>query len=130
MLIQAYPKGLAYHKAIFFDTEEGKYYNARTDIYLDTEDVKYYNLRPPELVNTDKPLRDDYFITWDRSDSIREAVFEAIDRVNKSIRPSSDLSQDYEIAKTKLAQEVVDICKSLCPTQIWSNQSVVSDRQD
>ena len=126
MLIQAYPKGLAYHKAIFFDTDEGKYYNARTDIYLNADDVKYYNLRPPELVNTDKPLRDDYFVTWDRSDEIKQAILRSIKAIN-SIYQTVNL---HDEPAERLAGAVVEICKSLCPTQTSNNQSDASTQTD
>lgn len=128
MLLQVYPKGHQWHKAIFFDTEERQYYNARTDIYFDNDDILHHKLRPIELVDAIPILQGDdyYFTNWDRSQSIKSKTLEAIGKIN-SIYPTASI---YDEPAERLAEEIVLICKSLCPTRTWSSQSDVSTQTD
>ena len=130
MLLQVYPKEHRWHKCIFFDTDEKQYYNARTDIYLSQDDILCYKLRPIELIGLIDPtinnLQGNFFTVWDRSNTIRDKVLDAITRISR-IYPSTNI---YDEPAERLALEVTGICKSLCPTQTWSSQSDVSAQQD
>lgn len=126
MLLQVYPKSHPWHKSVFFDTEEKQYYNARTDIYMDNEDILYNNLRPIELVNIPIPEIEDYFLTWHRGDSIKMKVLDTIGKINRIYSTANIYDEPAEI----LAEEVVLICKSLCPIQTWSSQSDASTQTD
>jgi hypothetical protein len=121
MLIQVYPKGHQWHKSIFYDTDERQYYNAKTDIYLANEDVFYNKLRPIELIDTPlNPQDDTYFTRWHRGESIKTKALEAINKITRlSDQPAE-----------RLAEEIVLICKSLCPTQTWSSPSDASTQTD
>lgn len=127
MLLQVYPRNHQWHKAIFYDTIEGQYYNARTDIYLNDDDIFHHKLRPTELiVITPIPQDDDYFVSWHRGESIKMRVLDAIGKIT-SIYPTANI---YNEPAERLAEEIVLICKSLCPTRTWSSQSDASVQQD
>lgn len=127
MLLQVYPKRHQWHKAIFFDTDENQYYNARTDIYLSEDDILAWSLRPIELIESSPiPQEPDYFTRWNRSDSIKQAILKNIRVINR-IYPTVNL---YDEPAERLAEGIAELCKSLCPTQIWSSQSDASDQQD
>jgi hypothetical protein len=125
-LLQVYPKSHPHHKCIFFDTDEKQYYNARTDIYFDDEDILYSNLRPIELINTSIPQDEDHFTNWHRGEVIKEKALDAIRKIGR-IYPTINI---YDEPAERLAEEIVLICKSLCPIQTWSSQSVASTHQD
>lgn len=127
MLVQVYPKNHQLHKCIFYDTSERQYYNARTDIYFDDEDIFYHKLRPIELIDTPpNPQDDTYFTRWHRGESIKAKALEAIGKINR-IYPTTNI---YDEPAERLAEEIVLICKSLCPTQTWSSQSDASTQTD
>ena len=127
MLIQVYPKGHQWHKSIFYDTDERQYYNAKTDIYLDNEDLFYNKLRPTELIDTlPSPQDDTYFTKWHRGEAIKAKTLIAIGKINR-IYPTTNI---YDEPAERLAEEIVLICKSLCPTQTWSSQSDASTQTD
>lgn len=126
MLIQVYPKNHQWHKSIFYDTDERQYYNAKTDIYLDNEDICYNKLRPTELIDSSKVNEDYYFTKWHRGESIKAKALEAIGKINR-IYPTTNI---YDEPAERLAEEIVLICKSLCPTQTWSSQSDASTQTD
>jgi len=126
VLIQVYPKGHQWHKSIFYDTDERQYYNAKTDIYLDNEDICYNKLRPTELIDSSKVNEDYYFTKWHRGESIKAKALEAIGKINR-IYPTANM---YDEPAERLAEEIVLICKYLCPTQTWSSPSDASTQTD
>lgn len=127
MLLQVYPKSHQLHKAIFFDTDERQYYNARTDIYFDDQDIFYNKLRPIELINTlPSPQEEDYFTKWHRGEVIKEKALDAIHKIGRIYLTTNIYDEPAE----RLAEEIVLICKSLCPTQAWSSQSNASTQTD
>lgn len=126
MLLQVYPRNHQWHKAIFYDTIEGQYYNARTDIYLCEDDVLHHKLRPIELVDISTPYSNDYFLVWSREGSIRNSITSILHQA----RTAHALTQLSNDVIDRIALEVTLKCKSLCPTQIWSSQSDASIQTD